>query len=76
MELIKQFFSRHPRIGMWIILALGMVIILLWASKDVNLLLRQRLALVAATIGLAGLCVWIVGWEEEENKPSSQRESR
>jgi hypothetical protein len=61
---IKGFLGRHPRIGMWIILAAGMVAILLWASKDVELLLRQRLALVIATIGLAGLCIWIIGWEE------------
>lgn len=73
-EQIKGFFSKHPRIGMWIVLAVGMVVILLWAARDVELLLRQRLALVVATIGLAGLCVWIIGWEEgqresEEEKP-------
>jgi hypothetical protein len=56
---------------MWIVLAAGMVIILLWTSRDVELLLRQRLALVAATIGLAGLCVWIIGWEDgaEDESP-------
>jgi len=71
-ERIRGFFSRHPRIAMWIVLALGMVIILLWASKDVELLVRQRLALVAATIGLAGLCVWIVGWEEGEGNSEEE----
>jgi len=70
-EQIKGFFSRYPRIGMWIVLAVGMVIILLWASRDVELLMRQRLALVAATIGLAGLCVWIIGWEEGEEDEST-----
>ncbi|MEA3345250.1 MAG: hypothetical protein U9Q78_03250 [Chloroflexota bacterium] len=65
MRQIKEFFSNHPRIMMWVVLAVGMVIILLWSSRDVELLLRQRLAMVAATIGLAGLCVWIIGWEEE-----------
>ena len=58
--------------AMWALLAVGMVVILLWASKDVDLLLRQRLALVAATIGLAGLCVWIIGWEEEEDDATGQ----
>jgi len=71
-EQIKGFFSRHPRIGMWIVLAVGMVIILLWASRDVELLLRQRLALVAATIALAGLCIWIIGWEEGEEESTGQ----
>jgi len=56
---------------MWMVLAVGMVIILLWASKDVELLLRQRLALVVATIGLAGLCVWIIGWEEQAEDEST-----
>lgn len=68
MEQVKEFFSKHPRVGMWIVLAVGMVAILLWASRDVELLLRQRLALIAATIGLAGLCVWIIGWEEGEEE--------
>lgn len=73
MEQIKGFLSRHPGIGMWIVLAVGMVIILLWASKDVELLLRQRLALVMATIVLAGLCVWIIGWEDAmEDEPPEQ----
>lgn len=72
-EQVKEFFSKHPRIGMWIVLSVGMVIILLWASKDVELLLRQRLALVVATIGLAGLCVWIIGWEEGEGDESTEQ---
>ena len=67
MDRVRLFFSRHPRMLMWVLLAVGMVIVLLWASKDVDLLLRQRLSLVAATIVLAGLCVWIIGWEEGED---------
>jgi hypothetical protein len=70
---IRGFLSDHPRIAMWVILAVGMVIILLWTSRDVELLTRQRLALVLATVGLAGLCVWIIGWEEGmEDEPSDQ----
>jgi hypothetical protein len=45
------------------VLALGMVIMLLWAAKDVGLVATQMIALVVATILLAGLCVWIIGWE-------------
>jgi hypothetical protein len=43
-----------------------MVLILLWASKDVGLLPTQLAALVVATILLAGLCVWIIGWEDND----------
>ena len=73
MSALKNFAGQHPRITAWVALALGMVIIMLWSAKDVGLLPTQLLALVVATILLAGLCVWIIGWEdgEEENKPSA-----
>jgi hypothetical protein len=63
MTSIREFASKHPRLISWIVLALGMVIMLLWAAKDVGLLAGQMIALVVATILLAGLCVWIIGWE-------------
>jgi hypothetical protein len=53
----------HPQLVAWAALALAMVTMLLFAAKDVNLLPSQLATLVVATIGLAGLCVWIVGWE-------------
>ena len=56
-------FEARPRLWSWIILAFGMVVLLLLASKDVPLELTQRLALVVATIVLAGLCVWIIDLE-------------
>ncbi len=67
MNALKAFASQHPRITAWIVLAIGMVVILLWASKDVGLLPTQLLALVIATIALAGLCVWIIGWEDNDD---------
>ncbi|TAH51190.1 MAG: hypothetical protein EYC68_11675 [Chloroflexota bacterium] len=66
MNALKTFASQHPRLSAWIVLAIGMVVILLWASKDVGLLPTQLLALVVATILLAGLCVWIIGWEDND----------
>jgi hypothetical protein len=63
MTAIREFISKHPRLVSWFVLALGMVIMLLWAAKDVGLLPSQMFALVVATILLAGLCVWIIGWE-------------
>ena len=63
MTAIREFVSKHPRLVSWFALALGMVIMLLWAAKDVGLLPGQMVALVVATILLAGLCVWIIGWE-------------
>jgi hypothetical protein len=63
MTAIREFVTKHPRLASWFVLALGMVIMLLWAAKDVGLLAGQMIALVVATILLAGLCVWIIGWE-------------
>jgi hypothetical protein len=57
---------------MWAVLALGMVIILVWSAKDVGLLAGQWAALIVATILLAGLCVWIIGWDGEEKEEEAQ----
>ena len=54
---------RHPQLIAWAVLAVAMVAILLFSAKDVGLLPGQTAALIVATIGLAGLCVWIIGWE-------------
>lgn len=67
MNALKSFASQHPRITAWIVLAIGMVAILLWASRDVGLLPTQLGALVVVTILLAGLCVWIIGWEDSDD---------
>ncbi len=66
MHVLRSFAGKHPRIVSWIVLAVGMVPILLWASKDVGLLPGQLFALSVATVLLAGLCVWIIGWEDDE----------
>ncbi len=75
MNSIRAFAGRHPRIVAWIALAIGMVIILLWAAKDVGLLPSQLLALSVATVILAGLCVWIIGWEDETEEQTSDNSS-
>lgn len=68
MTALRQLADQHPRIIAWFALAIGMVVILLWSAKDVGLLPSQLAALVVATILLAGLCVWIIGWEDAEEK--------
>lgn len=71
MSAVKQFVSEHPRLTAWLVLAIGMVVILVWSARDVGLLPGQWVALIVATIGLAGLCVWIIGWEDEEESEES-----
>jgi hypothetical protein len=64
MSSVKTWISLHPKLSAWIVLAIGMVILVVWSAKDVGLLPGQMIALIVATIGLAGLCVWIIGWED------------
>lgn len=68
MEKIKQFIRNHPQWTSWIVLAIGMVAILIWSARDVGLLPGQWAALIIATILVAGLAVWIIGWEDEEDE--------
>ena len=63
MNALKQWINAHPKLAAWIVLAIGMVVLVVWSAKDVGLLAGQMIALIVATIGLAGLCVWIIGWE-------------
>ncbi len=68
MEAVKNFASNHPQITSWIVLAIGMVMILVWSAKDVGFTGSQWVALVITTILLAGACVWIIGWEDDEDE--------
>lgn len=72
MSSLKQFVSQHPRLTAWLVLAVGMVVILVWSARDVGLLPGQWAALIVATIGLAGLCIWIIGWEDEDEEARDQ----
>jgi hypothetical protein len=65
---IRTWATQHPKLAAWLALAIGMVIVLIIAARDVGLLWNQWLFLILATIGLAGLCVWIIGWEANEDE--------
>ncbi len=66
MDTLKTFVNEHPQWTSWIVLSIGMVAILIWSARDVGLLPGQWAALIIATILVAGLAVWIIGWEDEE----------
>jgi hypothetical protein len=61
-----QWASRHPRLAAWIVLAAGMVILLAISARDVGLLAYQWAALLIAAVLVAGACVWIISWEDED----------
>jgi Flp pilus assembly protein TadB len=76
---VKEGISKHPRLAAWVVLAAGMVIILIVSARNAGLEALQWAALIVATILLAGLCVWIIGWddkgEEEEAEVTKKEEA-
>lgn len=63
MTSLKVFFTRHPRLANWIVLAVGMVVIFVWSAHDKGLTTSQLAGLAVACVLLAGACAWIIGWE-------------
>jgi hypothetical protein len=66
MNKVIDWAKTHPKLTMWAVLGLGMVAIIAYEARDVGLLAGQWAALVVATVLVAGLCVWIIGWEDDE----------
>jgi hypothetical protein len=66
MSQLRKLWNGHPNLISWAVLAIGMVVIVIVAARNVGFQLGQWAALIAATIALAGLCVWIIGWEDGE----------
>lgn len=60
---LRNVVTRHPMVVAWIVLAVGMVAMLIYAAKNVALLPSQMAVLIVATVLLAGACVWILTWE-------------
>src|SRR5947209_4110728 len=58
---LRVFYEEHPVLGNFLLLAPPMVVILLLSIQSAIMEPSQRAAMVVATIGLAGVCAWIVG---------------
>jgi uncharacterized membrane protein YfcA len=63
MNKIRNLYQQHPNLISWLVLAIGMVVIVVLSARNVGFLPGQWVALIIATIALAGLCVWIISWE-------------
>ena len=63
---VVNWAKTHPRLTAWIVLALGMNAMVAYEARDVGLQVGQWIALLIATTLVAGLCVWIIGWEDDE----------
>jgi hypothetical protein len=74
MDKIKSLISAHPNLFAWLVLALGMVAILVFEARDVGLETMQWFWLILITVLVAGACIWIISWgddEETEEEPSA-----
>lgn len=70
-----NWISSHPRLSAWIALSVGMVALLVIEARDVGLLLTQWIALIIATVLVAGACIWIISWEDDDPTLETPEES-
>ena len=62
---LTKWAADHPRLTAWLVLSVGMVILLVIEARDVGLLPSQWFALIVATVLVAGLCIWIISSEDD-----------
>ncbi len=66
MDKVKNVIMKHPNLSAWFVLALGMVLILIYEAQDVGLQISQWFWLILVTILVAGTCIWIINWGDDE----------
>jgi hypothetical protein len=66
-----RWVTRHPRLTAWFVLAAGMLLFLFIEARDIGLTATNWIALIIATVLVAGLCVWIVSWEDNNEAEAS-----
>ena len=67
MSTLKRLWEEHPQLSSFVILALGMLIILYFSARHVGFSFVQWLVLAVATVALAALSIWIIGWETDDD---------
>ena len=74
MNRVIDWAKGHPRLAAWIVLGLGMDAMVAYEARSVGLQVGQWIALLIATTLVAGLCVWIIGWEDDEPDEAEAKE--
>lgn len=72
MDKIKNAVMKHPNLSAWLVLALGMVLILVYEARDVGLQTSQWFWLIVVTILVAGACIWIISWGDDDAEPDAE----
>ena len=67
MDSLKNWITNHPNLSAWFVLALGMVILLVYEARDVGLQGGQRVWLSVVTVLVAGACIWIISWGDDDD---------
>lgn len=72
---MRKLWNNHPNLVSWVVLAIGMVVIVVFSARNVGFQPAQWAAILVATVLLAGLCVWIVSWEDGSDDGPAGEES-
>ncbi len=75
MTTIRNWIMGHPNLSAWFVLALGMVILLAIEARNVGLEASQWFWLVSITILVAGACIWIISWGDDEETVAEDAEA-
>lgn len=67
---LLALLETYPRLSAWAVLSVGIVGLLVYEARDVGLSAGNWLALIIASVVVAGLCIWIVSWEDEAEEAS------
>ncbi len=66
MNTIKTWILKHPSLTAWLVLALGMVTLLVFEARSVGLTSSQWFWLIVVTVLVAGACIWIISWGDDD----------
>lgn len=74
---VIRVIETWPRLAAWVVLSVGCIALLVYEARDVGLTAGNWIALIIATIAVAGLCILIVSWEDEDeleaNRPGGEK---
>jgi len=63
---VLHLLDTYPRVSAWVVLSVGIVALLIYEARDVGLSAGNWAALIIASVIVAGLCIWIVSWEDDD----------